>query len=317
MTIMMMMWRGVAANEVAEPTPSVGPAPLVVAGNRVARLVGEELEVWSADLKQREARVPLGSEAKALGVLADGSILAVAGMQVCTLAPAATSANCHPKLTVADGRTVAWGDAQEARRFWLAEKSFVLQAELPTTDGAKVTELAGYNFRQFPDQGVAVLAGGQIAFVDAPDLRVLGPGVDRRLALPEGVRPELIAGAGADHVWFSVHGSSLVRASIAGDKVTVEKRVELPGTVVVSLGADGAQAAALIATRPGKPKWSLLVVDKAGKEVLREATPWQPTPVNGGLWVAGPRDGKVAVGDATRLAVWDLSAKKLLGRISP
>jgi len=137
------------ATERAEPLPTRSPPLVAIAGARIARLVSNDLEVWSSDATKRELVFPLGSEPKAIGVLGDDSIIAMAMLQVCVLAPGAAAPACHPKVTAAEGRTYVWRDATNARRFWLAEGPYVLHAELPVGDG-KVAGLDDYPFTQIP-----------------------------------------------------------------------------------------------------------------------------------------------------------------------
>jgi hypothetical protein len=281
------------STRIAEPTAFKGNPGLVVAkGGQIVRLAGSGAELLSSDLA---TVTPLAIEgASALAVLCDGAPLVVGAREVWRLD--GSTPQKFMKFTPVDpmeGRTRAWSDPSDPRRFWVAHAKFLLHVELPSNEGEKVKELDD------------VPRAESASFAPLPDGSVQWHS-KTRLA---DTFVHLVAGA-KDRLWAS-HVGKIVAVDGAGKTHATIKT----NGVVVALAATDRYTAALIATKAAKPAWTLLVVDASGREILREATPFQPSPVDGGtLEIAiGRFDPIVAVGDAKRMASWNLTTKQRVG----
>ncbi len=282
-------------SRIASVRPFAGPPRIAVPKGRVAQLAAGKVHVFGDDLREEAIVAPEG--VCGLGVLADGSLLVVGGRETCVLAPESAVSWSFPKLTIGAELSRCWGG--EKRRFWMMEGSFVGENDLPAAAGAKVKPLGEFQAPEdaipFGDGGMAVLGAGAIA--------VHGRAGVRRIALPDGMFLTHLVAIGGDEAWAS-DGANLYRLDLSGDAAVVKLRVDAGGTVV-SLDAGAGRVATLVAS----PRWSVVVRDAGGAVAWQAATPFQPALNEQGhlAVVLGRFDPVVAVGDETRLAVWDLS----------
>src|SRR5262249_28298551 len=151
---------------------------------RIAQLVDGKVRVLGRDLRDEAVVGP--DDVRALGVLADGTLLVVGGRETCILAPESGVAWCFPQLSIGAQLSWAWGDSRSPRRFWLMEGSFVGENELPAAAGTKVKPLGEL---EAPEDAVP-LGDGRMAALGAGAIVLHGRARVRRVALPDGLRVE-------------------------------------------------------------------------------------------------------------------------------
>lgn len=285
------------------PGVSRGPrAPRVAFGGAgLGQLRQDSLRIWSAD--GRYVDHPL-QRASGIGVLPDNTMVAI-GMRddrgVALIAGPDGAVEAHPVILLATGAPISvLADPKDAGAFWVveedrraAERRLRVEAfgELDISDRVELD-----NQDHNP---VAVLANG-LAFHDLAAFHLVDRKGRERLVpwKPTDRVASLAPGPGAGTVWALTYDGVVSLVDLSDG--TVRQRFTTPPTAL-DLAADAAGVAVLSATWTQREswRWTLTVLDAEGALVF---TTGEPGAAPMGVTLSADA---VAVGDATRLRVWE------------
>ena len=300
---------------------------VALAGGRLGYLAPDALLVWSLADGKQVTRASL-AEPRALAAMNDGAFLAIdsAGRNVCRVAPGADKAECWPAVIPIPRPGVArlFGDAKEADRFWVIGDRAILGWRTKLV-GAHLGSAGRLEYSDVSAPGkqplVVALAGGDFLALHYAALEVITADDKRRkLAWPGGPNAA-VAGPGAAQAWvLSGDGSLGLVDLVDPPSTTVAVQRDGNDKVIYSLASSATHVAALAldhkAPRTGKPLWSLVVWDNAGKATRRLELPWQPTVTDTDeteLSIAlSAKPSLVAVGSEGRVVVWDIGSGKVV-----
>lgn len=299
----------VTATRVAEPLPVRGPSRAWFGKDRFALVTDHGLRVWPITM-ERPLTIPVDPQPNGIGALTDGSLLGVSTERLCRLAPAANHADCHAfDINGPLHASHVWS-AEKENRVWVLHDDMAARYEIPRTNAALVyvDELklgAGVRDAFTPTEN-------GVLWSDGAQLRLAVPGqAERLLALPPRIQASLLASGGSETAWLAA-GNLLHRVTLGG-QLTIGPPTDMGGRII-SLSATATHIALLVAaSQPnGQWQWSIVLLDGAGKELSRTASPFQPFPAQADHQVVLSRFAPlVAIAGREQAAVLDLSGKVL------
>jgi len=240
-----------------------------------------------------EAKLSL--EARAVGSLADGTLLALAADKLCTLAPGAHEPTCRPKLTIMSER-LGWVWSDAAGSLWMLEGDVARRCII---EGAKVRVTGSVKLSVGAGAILAPLGDGSVVWGENMTLHhATTTKTTEWFSHGGGI---LHAAPGAPgHVWISLDNQTLILIKAGA---TLELVRTIHSERILSLSATPTHVATVV----GHPA-HLVVRDAQGAQILDRPLPTDARAFHVALSPFAPL---VAVGGDGELTVWTLDGKKL------
>ena len=285
------------------PGVSRGPrAPRVAFGGAgLGQLRQDSLRIWSTD--GRYVDHPL-QRASGIGVLPDNTMVAI-GMRddrgVALIVGPDGAVESHPVILLATGAPISvLADPKDAGAFWVVEEDRrVAERRLRVEAFGELDISDRVELDNQDDRAVAALSSG-LVFHDLDRFHVVDLKGRERLVpwKPADRVASLVPGPKAGTVWALTYDGVVSLVDLSAG--TVRQRFTTPPTAL-DLAADAAGVAVLSATWTQREswRWTLTVLDAKGALVF---TAGEPGAAPKGVALSADA---VAVGDATRLRVWE------------